>query len=368
MNAYERLVRPVLFRFSPDTMHHAAVSLGSLLTFPPLAWPVRAWYHYEHPALRQELFGLNFPNPLGLAAGFDKDCRLFAAMHAIGFGFEEAGSITAEPFGGNPRPWATRLVADEALIVNYGLKNEGAARLRERFHRPFPLIVGASIAKTNKHFANEDKMIEDWTRGVRLLRGRADYLTINLSCPNTHDPCTFQEPRLLKKLLRAVDALGVTEPVFLKVGPDNNEQRIMQLLSTARHYDFIKGFIVSNLTKDRAGLSLQAPSALLAQRPGGLSGQVLKPRALTALRRFYRHGKDRFIFIGCGGIASAEDAYAYIRAGASLVQLITGLIFHGPGLVKEIKQGLVRLLERDGFDSIAAAVGTEKEEKKITKS
>ncbi|RME32052.1 quinone-dependent dihydroorotate dehydrogenase [Candidatus Woesearchaeota archaeon] len=357
---YERCIRPALFLFSPDRVHLMALRIGKLFSFPPFAWLFRLIYHYEHPALKQELLGLTFSNPIGLSAGFDKDGEIPSAIRAVGFGFEEVGSVTAEPYAGNTPPWATRLVQDEGLIVNYGLKNKGAAALRKRLRRPYPLVLGVSVAKTNKRFASEREMIDDWTRGIAAVQGCGDYLTINLSCPNTHDPCTFQDPRLLEKLLAAVAKLHIQEPVFLKVGPDNDEQTIKRIIAVAKRHSYVKGFIISNLAKDRSKLSLKTPKSVFAHRPGGVSGPVMKSRALTTLRLFRKHSHGRFIFIGCGGISSAEDAYEYIEAGASLVQLITGMIFHGPGLIKEIKKGLVRLLERDGLSHISEVVRKEK--------
>lgn len=359
---YERLIRPVLFRFDPALMHRVFTRLGQFAALPPIRSCFRFLYRVEDDRLVQELHGIRFPNPVGLAAGFDKECELVPIMHATGFGFVEVGSITAEPYAGNKGKHMVRLPPDESMVIYYGLKSSGARNLQPRLARPAPLPVGVSVAKTNRRFDSEAAKLADWVEGVRLLGPYGDYLTINISCPNTHDPQNFNDPRLLRKLLEAIEREAVVpqKPVLLKVSPDITVERLNGILRVCDGYKWVTGFIVSNLIKDRSKVDLRSPKALHERHPGGLSGRPLQPYALRMIRHIRRQTRDRYLLVGCGGIFSAEDAYAYITAGASLVQLITGMIFKGPGVVKEINRGLLALLERDGHATIADAVGTDR--------
>ena len=360
---YERVLKPIFFRFDPELMHDLAVGAGELLgKIPPARWLLNACYRYEHPSLRQEIAGIVFVNPVGLAAGFDKDCRLMGVLPSVGFGFEEVGSITAEPYEGNPKPRAIRLPADNSLIVYYGLKNLGAARLREKLiGKRFKFPIGVSIAKTNKLFKSEKEKVNDWLRGIDMLKDAGDYLTINLSCPNTFDTSNFCEPKMLLKLLKRIDKERFVfgKPVFLKIGADVSQKQLESILKLARPRPWITGFVVSNLVKDRRKLALRSHRKQWEPFKGGFSGKVVLPHALALVRHIRAASGERFVIIGCGGIFAAEDAYAYIRAGANLVQLITGMIYRGPGTIKEINRGLVRLLEKDGYANIVDAVGTE---------
>lgn len=372
---YERLIKPVLFRFDPQLMHDVFTLFGRILgRLPPARWVLRVLYRYSNPVLRQELLGLTFENPVGLAAGFDKEALLTNVMYDVGFGFEEVGSITAQPYKGNPGKHMVRLPRDESMIIFYGLKSSGAKNLKRHLRRLRPRFpIGVSVAKTNTRFDTLDEKLADWVEGVRQLRAAGDYVTINVSCPNTYDTQNFNDPELLGHLLRAVEEARVVPrcPVFLKISPDNSAQQVERILSVCARHDWVKGFIVSNLIKDRSRVSLKTPKRQYQDHPGGLSGRPLRAGALSLLRLVRERAGDRYVLIGCGGIFTAEDAYAYIKAGASLVQLVTGMIFKGPGAMAAINKGLVRLLRQDGFSTIAEAVGSEtrvRKEKKITMS
>jgi len=358
---YERFLKPILFLQRPETVHDRALRIGRIIgEIPPGRWLLAAVYRRRHPKLRQYLAGIVFESPIGLAAGFDKDAHLMKVLPSLGFGFAEVGSVTARPYGGNPSPRAVRLPKDNALIINYGLKNEGARAIRPRLQgRRFAIPIGVSIAKTNLRFKSDKEKLDDWMEGIRLLKGSGDYLTINLSCPNTYDTENYCDPRLLAKLLRRIkrDRVRFTKPVFLKLTADLTEKQADEIIRLCTPIPWVTGFILTNLVKDRRKLSLASPREAYEPYKGGLSGKIVQPHALKLVRRFRRRAGDRFILVGCGGIFTPEDAYQYILAGANLVQLVTGMIFRGPGTIKEVNKGLVRLLEKDGYRNISEAVG-----------
>lgn len=356
-------IRPIFFRMDPEFVHDRAITAGRTLGKIPFARELIAKrYDFEHPMLKQEVHGIAFRNPIGLAAGFDKDCNLMGILPCIGFGFEEVGSITAEPYDGNPKPRLVRLPQDKSIIVYYGLKNKGAHILRKRLHdhkSVFP--IGVSIAKTNKEFPDLDAKLKDWIKGIKLLKDSGDYLTINVSCPNTFDPLNFNDPLLLRALLEAIDREHTTfkRPVFLKLTADLSTEQLDMIIEECDKHRYIKGFILTNLVKDRSKLKLKTPKHIYEKHKGGLSGKVVKPQSLALVRHAYEKAGNRYIIIGCGGIFTAEDAYEYIRNGATLLQLVTGLIYGGPRTISEINKGLVKLLKRDGYESIAQAIGAD---------
>lgn len=361
---YEKLIKPILFKADPERVHNAFVIYGKIAgAVPPIRWILSALYNYHNPALIQRVANIRFENPVGLAAGFDKECQLMKVLPSIGFGYEEVGSITARPYDGNPRPRLARLPKDKSIIVNYGLKNKGAKRLKKRIYgKRFKMVVGVSVAKTNMKFKDDKEKLDDWVKGIRTLKDCGDYLTLNVSCPNTYDTTNYCEPRLLEKLLFRIDneKLQFKKPVFLKLTADLTDAQADAIIKACTPRKWVTGFILTNLVKDKTKLSLKSPKESYEKYKGGLSGKVVQPRALKLVRTFRKLGGGRFILIGCGGIFSAEDAYEYIKAGASLVQLITGMIYRGPATIKDINKGLVRLLEQDGYTKISEAIGRSK--------
>jgi dihydroorotate dehydrogenase len=372
---YKHIAKPLLFKLDPEDVHDRATVMGKLIGSNPVTRGALALsLRYEHPALVQTIKGITFPNPIGLAAGFDKNCELMQTMAAVGFGFEEVGSVTNLPYKGNPKPRLTRLPEDQSILVYYGLKNLGADALRKRLTdkhdrpRKFDIPIGVSIAKTNIEFPDLDAKIDDWARAVEKLQDCGDYLTINVSCPNTFDPQDYNEPCVLEPLLRHLaEIINVRKPIFLKLSADMPFEQfdaIVRLCDAiarrkADNARMIDGFILTNLVKKRENLELKTDSSRWASRKGGFSGKVVAKKALELTRHAYKTAGDRYIIISCGGVFTAEDAYERIRVGASLVQLVTGLIYGGPATIKQINKGLVRLLRRDGFDNVAAAVGCE---------
>ncbi|HEV7369623.1 quinone-dependent dihydroorotate dehydrogenase [Arenibaculum sp.] len=311
----------------------------------------------DEPMLAQRLWGLDFPNPVGLAAGFDKNAVVPDAMLRLGFGFVEVGSVTPRPQPGNPRPRVFRLPEQRALINRYGFNNDGLdaveARLRARARRG---IVGANIGK-NKDTADA---ADDYAAGIARLAPLVDYLVVNVSSPNTPGLRALQGRAPLAALLgRAMEARARAgsdrpPPLLLKIAPDLTPEDEADVAEVALASG-IDGLVVSNTTVARpAGL----PPGI-AREAGGLSGAPLMEASTGLLARMYRLTGGRMPLVGVGGISSAEDAYAKLRAGASLLQLYTALVYRGPALVAELKRGLVRLLRADGFARLADAVGAD---------
>jgi dihydroorotate dehydrogenase len=341
------LLRPVIFSLDAERAH--LLSLKALGAMPGGRGTVAA---AADPVLRSRVANLEFPNPIGLAAGYDKDALVPGELLRLGFGFVEVGTLTPLPQAGNPRPRLFRLVEDKAVINRMGFNNGGqqAAYARLAANKPRG-VVGVNIG------ANKDAedRIADYVQGVRTMAPVADYLTVNISSPNTPGLRALQDKAALDDLLaRVMEARGpLGPPVFLKVAPDLEPADIDDIAAAvvAHHVDAL---IVSNTTISRPTLHSRHGG-----ETGGLSGAPLKGMALQRLRDFRKATGSAMPLIGVGGIASAEDAYARIRAGASLVQLYSALVYEGPGLAKRIADGLKALLARDGFANVADAIGTE---------
>lgn len=339
------LLRPALFQLDPELAH--TLSLGALK-----ALPLGGTNRCEGP-LATEVAGLRFPNPLGMAAGFDKDGEVPDALLGLGFGFAEVGSITPLPQGGNPRPRLFRLAEDRAVINRMGFNNGGAEKAVERLARRHgrPGVVGINIG------ANKDSTdrIADYATMARLMAPLASYLAVNVSSPNTPGLRALQDEGALNALLDAVlEARGATKvPVFLKVAPDLEPADIDAIARIARDKQ-LGALIVSNTTISRPQLRSRH-----ASEAGGLSGEPLRMLALQRLRDFRKATGGKVPLVGVGGIATAEQAWERIRAGASLVQLYSAMAYEGPGIAGTIVRGLERLMMRDGFATIAEAVGSE---------
>ncbi|HEX7872872.1 MAG TPA: quinone-dependent dihydroorotate dehydrogenase [Sphingobium sp.] len=338
------LLRPLLFRLHAESAHRLTIRL---LQFLPQSGPAAG-----DPALHQTLFGLDFAGPVGLAPGFDKDAEVYDRVGRFGFAFAEIGTLTPRPQEGNPRPRLFRLVEDEAVINRMGFNNGGQADAGVRLARSRPkgLIVGVNIG-ANKD--SEDRTA-DYVAGVRALGAHADYLTVNISSPNTPGLRALQDRGALDALLAGVMAARGAggPPVWLKVAPDLEPADIEDIAEVALAHR-IDALIVSNTTITRPA-TLRSP---LAGEGGGLSGAPLHDLSLQRLKDFRRATGGQLPLIGVGGISNAEQAYARIRAGASLIQLYSAMVYKGPGLAAEINRGIARLLKRDGFSTISQAIG-----------
>jgi dihydroorotate dehydrogenase (fumarate)/dihydroorotate dehydrogenase len=305
---------------------------------------------------------VHFDSPLGLAAGFDKSARAVPFLAALGFGHVEVGSISAQPSHGNPKPRLFRIPADEGIVVNYGLPNEGAERIAQRLPRVRAgAPLGINIVSTNRGpdsaLLPDDDVIADYLASVRRLQPFADYLALNLSCPNTREGRGFfAEPARLKMLLAGLNDVGITKPLFLKVAPFASIADLDRFLDTVGDARTVTGFSINLPPGKPPGLKTEP--AQLARMPGAVSGRITIHSANEAIRELYRRiDPKRHRIIGSGGVFTAEDAYRKIRVGATLVQLMTALIYRGPGVVREINAGLARLLERDGFAHVTQATG-----------
>jgi dihydroorotate dehydrogenase len=339
------LVRPLAFALDAEAAHRATIRALKLM---PARRPP------DFPAsLKSTVGGLEFPSPVGLAAGFDKDAEVPEQMLGLGFGFVEVGTITPKPQQGNPKPRLFRLRQDQAVINRMGFNNAGQAAAFQRLLGCTHLhgIIGVNIG-ANKDSANR---IADYVEGVRAMSAVARYLTINISSPNTPGLRQLQDEGALRALLSAVQEARDPKgpPVFLKVAPDLGEAEPDQIVRIAIH-NKIDAIIVANTTVSRPLLKSK-----WRDESGGLSGAPLKPLALKALREFRSASGGEIPLIGVGGIATAEDAWDRIRAGASLVQLYSAMVYRGPGIARQIARGLAERLSSAGFANIADAVGTE---------
>jgi dihydroorotate dehydrogenase len=342
------LLRPWIFSLDPETAHRATIA--ALRMMPPRRAPAFA------PSLASTVAGLTFPSPVGLAAGFDKDAQVPDAMLGLGFGFVEVGTLTPRPQAGNPRPRLFRLAEDQAVINRMGFNNHGQAAALERLgKRRRSGIAGVNIGANKDSDTNHaGGRIADYAAGVRAMAPVADYLTVNISSPNTPGLRNLQAGGELVELLAAVGEARVAggPPVFLKVAPDlepGDAERIVRAAIDAR----IDGLIVANTTVSRPALRSR-----FASESGGLSGAPLGALALAALRAFRSESGAQLPLIAAGGIATADDAWARILAGANLVQLYSALVYAGPGLARTIADGLARRLEQARMSSIAEAVGS----------
>ncbi len=359
---YDKILRPIFFWFEPERIHDFFAAVGELLGSNPLTrWMVSASCDYESPSLATRVAGIDFRNPVGLGAGFDKDVRLTKIMSSVGFGFMEVGAITHFPYEGNKGPRLARLPDDRSLIVNYGLKNYGAEAIRKKMEHLHPdMPVGVNIAKTNRADIKGEKSVEDYILSYKMLAPYFSYVTLNVSCPNAQDGCTFQDPQMLDQLLAALTAelLVDASPIFLKISSHLSAPEVDAILDVVKKYPFVTGFVVSNLARRRDVLSLQSTADELGVIPaGGISGAPVKKLSTDMVHYIYKRTAGKYVLIGLGGVFTAEDAYEKIKAGASLVQMVTGLVYGGPMAVKRINRGLVKLLARDGYASVADAVG-----------
>lgn len=354
---YRRIAKPVFFRLDPEDVHERVTAAGRLLAaVPPARKLTRALLRYDDPILRTEVAGVAFENPVGLAAGFDKNALLWDILPDVGFGFAELGSITGMACAGNQRPRLWRMPSHRALQVYYGLKNDGAVAIADRLRaRPFRMVVGISAAKTNcAGTADPDAAVADYGVVLDELRDIAGYFTINISCPNAFGGQPFTDPFLLDRLLAAVDARSLSQPVFVKLSPDLSDAQqdsVLEVLDGHR----IAGIVCTNLTKDAARMGIEHGSL---PGKGGVSGMAVQALADAQLSRIWNRTRGRYALMGVGGVFSAHDAYRKIRLGASLVQVLTGMVYEGPQLIGSINRGLASLLRRDGFSSVAEAVGT----------
>jgi len=338
------LIRNILFRVDPEKIHYWAMRRLMFAYRQPM---MRNWlrknFVTENPALERTLWGIRFPNPVGLAAGFDKDAKFSDPLACLGFGFIEVGTVTPRPQPGNPQPRLFRLPEDQAVINRMGFNNEGAAAAAERLRRRNEkIVIGGNIGK-NKDTANEDA-IKDYEAGFRALYDTVDYFVVNVSSPNTPGLRALQDKGPLMEILNRLQVinqeLGKPKPIALKIAPDlTNEQLddIIEIVTSTK----IAGLVATNTTIDRSGLVSDAQK-VEAIGAGGLSGRPLRKRATEVIRYISRKSNGNIPIIAVGGIFTAEDALEKLNAGATLVQVYTGFIYEGPAIASNICKGILK--------------------------
>ncbi|MFA0963016.1 quinone-dependent dihydroorotate dehydrogenase [Roseivirga sp. BDSF3-8] len=341
---YKNLIRPFLFRMPAEKAHHFTFNLiRRTFRLPGVASLFGYSTSVQHPALHRKVFGLDFPNPVGLAAGFDKDAKLIDEMARLGFGFIEIGTLTPMPQQGNPQPRLFRLQDDQGLINRMGFNNEGLEAAVERLKkRRSGVIVGGNIGK-NKVTPNEEAT-EDYLKGFDTLYKYVDYFVVNVSSPNTPGLRELQEKEPLTRLLSTLKErntqMPVQKPILLKIAPDLTNEQLDDIIDIVKSVG-VDGLIATNTTIDRSNLKTP-DEEVKAIGAGGLSGKPLRARSTEVIRYMNEKSGGTIPIIGVGGIMSASDALEKLDAGASLVQLYTGFIYEGPSLIRQINQALMR--------------------------
>jgi dihydroorotate dehydrogenase len=376
---YRSVVRPVLFRLAPETAHEFALHALTVGLKPEGVRRAVAGRLRREPFGKLERFGLSFSNPLGLAAGFDKNGAAVRELAALGFGFLEVGTVTHLAQAGNPQPRLFRLPKDRALINRQGFNNEGAAALAARLRRARPdCVLGINIGKSR--VVEVADAVADYLASFEIVYPHADYITVNVSSPNTPGLRELQRADALTELLAALqtrnEELSLTRnpsksggrtktagrvPLLLKVAPDLDERELELIVDVARRTG-IDGIIATNTTTARTNLSHTAPGIVDAIGAGGLSGAPLRARSTEVIRTLYRLSRGSVEIIGVGGIFNAADAWEKICAGASLLQLYTGFIYEGLTAARDINEGLAEILRQEGFRTLDEAVGCRAEE------
>lgn len=336
---YKHLLKPILFRFNPETAHNLLFSFLSFLRHVPFAGSVmRAIYKKDSPALEKEVFGLRFPNPVGLAGGLDKNGEFYNDMANFGFGFVEIGSLTPKPQDGNPKPRCWRVPGDKAIINRFGINNKGVKNAVEHLKKERPnVIVAANISK-NTTSINEDAA-KDYETSFGLLYDFVDMFVINISCPNVVGLTALQDITFLSEIVDKLLALRMYydeyRPILLKVSPDLSHQQLDEIIDYSLRSG-IDGIVAGNTTRSRDGLTTISQQKIEEIGNGGMSGAPIHQKNLELVRYVHKQSEGKLPIIGVGGIMTPEDAKEMIDAGASLVEIYTGFIYEGPALVKNI--------------------------------
>ena len=346
---YQQL-KPLLFKLQPETAHHASEYFLRMANSVPSLFNRWIEKHFiDDKALNQDIFGRTFLNPVGLAAGFDKNATMIPGIMSLGFGFTEVGTITPIPQIGNPKPRMWRHIKEESLQNAMGFNNDGLAIVKSRLEKryPFTTPIGVNIGK-NK-VTQESEAISDYTKLIHAFHELADYLVINISSPNTPGLRDLQNETFINELFK--QATDITQkPILLKIAPDMSHDQAVSLTSMAVEAG-AKGIIATNTTVDHS--TVASPADI-----GGISGAVLKEKSFELFDAVAKELYAKTTLISVGGIDSAEEAYRRLKAGASLVQLLSPLIFHGPDLIHKINSGILELMQKDGYDHISKVIGS----------
>lgn len=338
---YKSLIRPILFKFDPEKAHHITFNaLKTVFSIPVLSGIVKSTFSNNDKRLEREVFGIKFKNPVGLAAGLDKDAKMFQELSNVGFGFIEIGTLTPKAQDGNPKKRLFRLIEDSGIINRMGFNNGGVEAAVERLKKNTNVIIGGNIGK-NKVTPNENA-VDDYLICFNALYNYVNYFVVNVSSPNTPNLRELQEKEPLKKLLQTLQNENLKrekqKPILLKIAPDLTDEQLMDIIEIVKETG-ISGVIATNTTLSREGLKSENK-----KETGGLSGKPLTKRSTEVIRFLSEKSGKAFPIIGVGGIHTAEDAIEKLDAGASLVQLYTGFIYEGPQLIKDINK---KILERN---------------------
>jgi dihydroorotate dehydrogenase len=335
---YKLIIKPLLFFFDPEWVHHTVFkSIKIAHKIPGISYLLRTAFSIKDKGLERKLFGLTFPNPVGLAAGFDKDAKLFQELSNFGFGFVEIGTLTPKPQDGNPKKRMFRLPEDEGLINRLGFNNQGVEAAVKRLKKNQGVLIGGNIGK-NKITPNEDA-VNDYIYCFEALFDHVDYFVVNVSSPNTPNLRALQDKEPLTHLLSTLKGLNdkkdKPKPILLKIAPDLSDDQLLDIIEIVTSVK-IDGVIATNTTLSREGLQSKNK-----EEKGGLSGRPLTKRSTEVIRFLVEKSNNAFPIIGVGGVHKPQDAIEKLEAGASLIQLYTGFVYEGPGVVKRINKALI---------------------------
>lgn len=358
-----RFFRPVIFLFDSEKVHDFFTSSGETLgKYKFFKYLIKLFFGNNNSTLKQRFVGINFENPVGLAAGFDYGAKLTQILPSMGFGFETIGTITNLPYEGNPKPRLGRLIKSKSLLVYKGFKNEGIKMICTKLTKlSFSYPVGLSIGKTNSQTDSmtQEQAIQDIIysfKEAEKSKLKISYYELNISCPNLFGNVSFYPPKNLYDLLEKVLKLKLSKPVFIKMPISKTDKEVLEMLKVIVKFP-VAGIIIGNTQNNRKDKSL-IKEELKKYPLGNFSGKPTERRSNELIELAYKNFGKKLIVIGCGGVFNAKDAYKKIKLGASLVQLITGLIFEGPQLAASINYDLNKMIKKDGFKNISDAVGT----------
>jgi len=368
MNIYTKLVKPILFQFDPEFIHNTFTKTGNILGNISIAKKlISSLYKYESPYIQQKLFDQKFLSPVGLAAGFDYNGHLTKILPDIGFGFQSVGTVTYAYYGGNQKPRLGRLPKSRSLLVNKGFKSDGIHKVLNHNLTDWDSIyhVGISIGATNSaECSTPDKQIQDILDSINYLKihklyNRFAYLEVNISCPNVLGSGSLATPEKLETLLKSIREIGINIPLFVKFQLEIDWKDAKELIKIMIKYK-VDAIIIANLIKHRDENRFDKEELdRVKDLKGNFSGKPTEELSNELIKNTYREFGDKIKIIGLGGIFNAQDAYKKIKLGASLVQLITGMIYEGPGVIKDINKGLEKLLIQDGYKNITEAIGVD---------
>jgi len=356
---YQQVLRPLFFTLDPEQAHNLAIKTGKTICSSSFILDRLAdLFCYDHPYLRQEVMGIEFKNPLGLAAGFDKNAEVIALWQSLGFGFAEVGTITPLPQMGNPKPRLFRLVEDEAILNRMGFNNDGAKEIADRLKDHISFPIGINLGKQKD--TPLDRAKEDYRDCFRWLKDKGSYFVVNVSSPNTPNLRDLQSIDHLQGILSDIQAENKTsKPVLVKIAPDLKDEEIKEIVDLCLNCQ-VRGIIATNTTTARHNLKTTklAKGKKIEEEAGGISGQPLKHRSNQVIQMIWQHSQGKIPIVGVGGIGSPDDAWQKLTAGASLLQIYTGLVYQGPGLIKTILKGITARMEQHNFTNIRQVIGS----------